>query len=177
MRGTGTHTAINKYPHKRSETTVLKLICWLMQLEQFTITQTARTALCMCSTSSPVMGGSPPRPWERDCGCSHVYVWEISNDERMPFQVWAGGASVQCPTLSPYTQRHTHTLPSQAYTLTTDMVIQRHTDTDTHTDLFYSHLRTYCTFSTACKIWASHRFDCFYMHSFIQTASGSCSDS
>lgn len=33
-------------------------------------------------------------------GCSHVYVWEISNDERMPFHVWTGGASVRRPTLT-----------------------------------------------------------------------------
>lgn len=53
---------------------------------------------------------------ERLCGCSHVYVWEISNDERMPFQVWARGASAQCSTL--FTIRtHTHAHPSLLHTL------------------------------------------------------------
>lgn len=53
------------------------------------------------------MGGSHLWPRERErerlCGCSHVYVWEISNDERMPFQVGTGGASFKCPTLLPCT--------------------------------------------------------------------------
>lgn len=54
-----------------------------------------------CGGTVPRLGyweGHPPplalrgRKRERLCGCSHVYVWEISNDERMAFQVWARGA-------------------------------------------------------------------------------------
>lgn len=98
-----------------SQTIVMNLICWLIQWLHLPLKQTvrqteARTALRSCSPSSPVMGGSPLLALrERLCGCSHVYVWEISNDERMPFQVWTRGASVQCPTLTPYAR--THMLP------------------------------------------------------------------
>lgn len=38
-------------------------------------------------------------PREGQCGCAHVYVWDISNDERMLFQVWARGASTPCSIL------------------------------------------------------------------------------
>lgn len=48
---------------------------------------------------------------ERLCGCSCVYVWEISNDERIPFQVWAGGATKLHPfTMRTHTHRHVQTL-------------------------------------------------------------------
>lgn len=44
-------------------------------------------------------GGGPETQREnrRLCGCSNVYVLQISNDERIPFHVWAGRALVHTP--------------------------------------------------------------------------------
>lgn len=98
-----------------SQTTVIKLISRLIDTAGATLRNTnSRTPR---STHSPALVRSlisshgrvtAAALRERLCGCSHVYVWEISNDERMPFQVWARGASVQCSTLLT-TRIHTHT--------------------------------------------------------------------
>lgn len=78
-----------------------------------------RAAPRLCTLSSGVQGGSPLGP-ERLCGCSCVYVWEISNDERIPFQVWAGGASTlhpftMCTQTRAHTRSHTHTPKLQTF--------------------------------------------------------------
>lgn len=54
-------------------------------------------------------GGGPETQREnrRLCGCSNVYVLQISNDERIPFHVWTGRARVHTPRLNA-----THTLPA-----------------------------------------------------------------
>lgn len=74
--------------------TVLKVICY----------DTVKThKQCFCTRAVPHLHHS----WEGHllalreslCGCSRVYVLEISNDERISFQVWASGASAECSTL------------------------------------------------------------------------------
>lgn len=119
---TRTHTLLYFFfltcPQKKkicSQTTVIKLISRLIDTAGATLRNTnSRTPR---STHSPALVRSlisshgrvtAAALRERLCGCSHVYVWEISNDERMPFQVWARGASVQCSTLLT-TRIHTHT--------------------------------------------------------------------
>lgn len=78
-----------------------------------TNSQASRSTHSPCARAVPHLQSWEGHPLalgeERLCGCSHVYVWEISNDERMPFQVWARGASVRCPTLSPHALPLTHT--------------------------------------------------------------------
>lgn len=127
----------------------------------------ARTVYALVRSSlNSSHGRVTPRPSERErlCGCSHVYVWEISNDERMPFQVWARGASVQCPTLSPYTHTLLHVC---AYIG------------------IHNGICTYCMFATlkilqdcryiAFQIHAWHWFSCL-SGSRISAECGSCSD-
>ena len=121
---THAHTLLFSFSHAHkkkkkicSQTTVIKLVSRLIDTPGATLRNTnSRTP---GSTHSPALVRSlisshgrvtAAALRERLCGCSHVYVWEISNDERMPFQVWARGASVQCSTLlTTHTHIHTHT--------------------------------------------------------------------
>lgn len=114
----GTHTSfavINTYTHRRKKivfTNNSYKTDMLIDTVAATLPNTnSQKHAQSCAHAVPHLQsweGHPSALRERLCGCSHVYVWEISNDERMPFQVWARGASVQCPTLS---YAHTHALP------------------------------------------------------------------
>lgn len=181
-----------------SQTTVMNLICWLIQWLHLPLKQTvrqteARTALRSCSPSSPVMGGSPLLALrERLCGCSRVYVWEISNDERMPFQVWTRGASVQCPTLTPYARthmlirRHTHLCMRVCVCVcvwvctfihTYNFVIDPYVLVHGHLTYMYSHIQRFATqpVEMYCDwwLWFSHLATIWARGSYVDTSPSS----
>lgn len=150
-------THLQKTLRTCSQTSVIKLICRLITVGETlpnTNSQASRrthTAALVLSLISSHGRVTPLALRERLCGCSHVYVWEISNDERMPFQVWTGGASVQCPTLSPYAG--THALPL-THTLTLCMCVCG-TYSDIHTQRCNFIINS-CTLYSIATIWSPH---------------------
>ena len=148
MRHRNTHERGNhkQAPGQTLWKSVLKLICWLMQLVHFTVTQTARAALCLCGTSSPVMGGSPRWPWERDCVDALMFMFgRLAMMKECLFMSGPEGPLFNAPPFNPYAQ--THTLPLRH---THSQCVCSYKGTHTHTQsCFYTHLGTYCRFTTS----------------------------
>ncbi len=97
-----------------SQTTVIKLICWLIQSQQPSLTQTvrqpkARTVLRPCSPSSPVMGGSPLGP-ERVCVDALMFMFgRLAMMKECLFKSGLERPLFNAPPYSPYEHTHTHT--------------------------------------------------------------------